>query len=78
MPPWADTLLNRFLQTAAKRAGITSGSASIHSAVQANGEDVKVVQELEQAIANTTAIRVLKAIGMPYQYGSRTLTWCSS
>ena len=32
----------------------------------------------EQSIANTTAIRVLKAIGMPYHYSSRSLTWCSS
>ncbi|WP_165420144.1 tyrosine-type recombinase/integrase [Edaphobacter modestus] len=52
MPPWADTLLNRFLQPAAKRAGITKWVGShtfrhTHSMLlKANGEDIKVVQEL--------------------------------
>lgn len=52
MPPWTDTLLDRFLQPAAKRAGITkwvgfhSFRHTYSTLLKANGEDVKVVQEL--------------------------------
>ena len=52
MPPWADTLLDRFLQPAAKRAGITKWVGfhtfrhTYSTLLKANGEDVKVVQEL--------------------------------
>jgi integrase len=52
MPPWADTLLDRFLQPAAKRAGIAKWVGfhtfrhTYSTLLKANGEDVKVVQEL--------------------------------
>lgn len=52
MPPWTDTLLDRFLQPAAKRAGIIkwvgfhSFRHTYSTLLKANWEDVKVVQEL--------------------------------
>lgn len=52
MPPWSDTLLDRFLQPAAKRAGITKWVGfhtfrhTYSTLLQANEENVKVVQEL--------------------------------
>jgi integrase len=52
LPPWADTLLDRFLQPAAKRAGIGKWVGfhtfrhTYSTLLKANGEDVKVVQEL--------------------------------
>ena len=50
--PWTDTLLDRFLQPAAKRAGITKWVGfhifrhTYPTLLKANGEDIKVVQEL--------------------------------
>ena len=50
--PWTDTLLDRCLQPAAKRAGITKWVGfhtfrhTYSTLLRANGEDVKVVQEL--------------------------------
>ncbi len=52
MPPWADTLPDRFLQPALKtgwdhKVGrLPYFSAHLLHAAKANGEDVKVVQEL--------------------------------
>ena len=52
MPPWSDTLLDRILQPAAKKAGITKWVGfhtfrhTYSTLLKANGEDVKVVQEL--------------------------------
>ena len=52
MPPWPDTLLDRVLQPAAKRAGITKWVGfhtfrhTYSTLLKANGEDIKVVQEL--------------------------------
>jgi len=58
MPPWADTLLDRFLQPAAKRAGISKWVGfhtfrhTYSTLLKANGEDVKAVQELMRHAAN--------------------------
>jgi integrase len=64
MPPWADTLLDRFLQPAAKRAGITkwvgfhSFRHTYSTLLKANGEDVKVVQELMRHANIATTMNV--------------------
>lgn len=52
MPPWANTLLTRFIRPAAKEAGITKRIGwhtfrhTYSTLLKGNGEDVKVVQEL--------------------------------
>ena len=64
MPPWADTLLDRFLQPAAKRAGIVkwvgfhSFRHTYSTLLKANGEDVKVVQELMRHANISTTMNV--------------------
>jgi len=64
MPPWADTLLNRFLQRAAKRAGITKWVGfhtfrhTYSTLLKANGEDVKVVQELMRHANISTTMNI--------------------
>ena len=64
MPPWADTLLDRFLQPAAKRAGISkwvgfhSFRHTYSTLLKANGEDVKVVQELMRHANIATTMNV--------------------
>ncbi len=69
MPPWADTLLDRFLQPAAKRAGITMWVGfhtfrhTYSTLLKANGEDVQVVQELmRHANISTTMNVYIKAL----------------
>jgi len=64
MPPWSDTLLDRFLQPAAKRAGI-SKRVGFHTfrhtystLLKANGADVKVVQELMRHANITTTMNI--------------------
>jgi len=64
MPPWADTLLERFLQPAAKRAGITKWVGfhtfrhTYSTLLKANGEDVKVVQELMRHANISTTMNI--------------------
>jgi integrase len=64
MPPWADTLLDRFLQPAAKRAGIAKWVGfhtfrhTYSTLLKANGEDVKVVQELMRHANIATTMNV--------------------
>ena len=64
MPPWADTLLDRSLQPAAKRAGISkwvgfhSFRHTYSTLLKANGEDVKVVQELMRHANIATTMNV--------------------
>lgn len=64
MPPWTDTLLDRFPQTTAKRAGITkwvgfhSFRHTYSTLLKANGEDVKVVQELMRHANISTTMNV--------------------
>lgn len=64
MPPWTDTLLDRFLQPAAKRAGITKWVGfhtfrhTYSTLLKANGEDVKVVQELMRHANITTTMNI--------------------
>lgn len=64
MPPWADTLLDRFLQPAAKRAGITKWDGfhtfrhTYSTLLKANGEDVKVVQELMRHANISTTMNI--------------------
>jgi integrase len=64
MPPWADTLLDRFLQPAAKRAGISKWVGfhtfrhTYSTLLKANGEDVKVVQELMRHANIATTMNV--------------------
>jgi len=64
MPPWADTLLDRFLQPAAKRAGITKWIGfhtfrhTYSTLLAANHEDVKVVQELMRHANVSTTMNV--------------------
>ena len=64
MPPWTDTLLDRFLQPAAKRAGITKWVGfhtfrhTYSTLLKANGEDIKVVQELMRHANITTTMNV--------------------
>ena len=64
MPPWADTLLDRHLQPAALRAGITkwvgfhSFRHTYSTLLQANENDVKVVQELMRHANVTTTMNV--------------------
>jgi len=64
MPPWADTLLDRFLQPAAKRAGITKWVGfhtfrhTYSTLLAANHEDVKVVQELMRHANVSTTMNV--------------------
>ena len=69
MPPWADTLLDRILQPAAKKAGITKWVGfhtfrhTYSTLLKANGEDVKVVQELmRHANVSTTMNIYTKAL----------------
>ncbi len=55
MPPWADTLLDRHLQPAARRAGITKWVGfhtfrhTYSTLLQANESDVKVVAGVDAA-----------------------------
>jgi len=64
MPPWSDTLLDRFLQPAAKRAGITKWVGfhtfrhTYSTLLKANGEDVKVVQELMRHANISTTMNI--------------------
>lgn len=64
MPPWADTLLDRHLQPAAIRAGITKWVGfhtfrhTYSTLLQANEDDVKVVQELMRHANVTTTMNV--------------------
>lgn len=64
MPPWADTLLDRFLQPAARRAGISKWVGfhtfrhTYSTLLKANGEDVKVVQELMRHANIATTMNV--------------------
>jgi integrase len=64
MPPWADTLLDRHLQPAARRAGITKWVGfhtfrhTYSTLLQANENDVKVVQELMRHANVTTTMNV--------------------
>ena len=64
MPPWADTLLDRFLQPAAKRAGITKWVGfhtfrhTYSTLLKANNEDVKVVQELMRHANISTTMNI--------------------
>ena len=64
MPPWADTLLDRFLQPAAKRAGITKWVGfhtflhTYSTLLKANGEDVCVVQELMRHANISTTMNI--------------------
>ena len=64
MPPWTDTLLDRFLQPAAKRAGITKWVGfhtfrhTYSTLLKAKGEDVKVVQELMRHASIATTMNV--------------------
>jgi integrase len=64
MPPWTDTLLDRFLQPAAKRAGITKWVGfhtfrhTYSTLLKANGEDVKVVQELMRHANISTTMNI--------------------
>jgi integrase len=64
MPPWADTLLDRILQPAAKKAGITKWVGfhtfrhTYSTLLKANNEDVKVVQELMRHANITTTMNI--------------------
>jgi integrase len=64
MPPWSDTLLDRFLQPAAKQAGITKWVGfhtfrhTYSTLLKANGEDVKVVQELMRHANISTTMNI--------------------
>jgi integrase len=64
MPPWADTLLDRFLQPAAKEAGITKWVGfhtfrhTYSTLLKANNEDVKVVQELMRHANISTTMNI--------------------
>ena len=64
MPPWADTLLTRFLRPGAKAAGIRKRVGwhtfrhTYSTLLQANEEDVKVVQELMRHANITTTMNV--------------------
>jgi integrase len=64
MPPWADTLLDRFLQPAAKKAGITKWVGfhtfrhTYSTLLKANNEDVKVVQELMRHANISTTMNI--------------------
>lgn len=64
MPPWPDTLLDRVLQPAAKRAGITKWVGfhtfrhTYSTLLKANGEDVKVVQELMRHANISTTMNI--------------------
>ena len=64
MPPWADTLLSRILKPAAKRAGITQRVGwhtfrhTYSTLLQANANDVKVVQELMRHANVTTTMNI--------------------
>jgi integrase len=64
MPPWADTLLDRFLQPAAKRAGIKKWVGfhtfrhTYSTLLKANNEDVKVVQELMRHANISTTMNI--------------------
>jgi integrase len=64
MPPWSDTLLDRILQPAAKKAGITKWVGfhtfrhTYSTLLKANNEDVKVVQELMRHANITTTMNI--------------------
>lgn len=64
MPPWADTLLDRILQPAAKKAGITKWVGfhtfrhTYSTLLKANNEDVKVVQELMRHANISTTMNI--------------------
>lgn len=64
MPLWTDTLLDRFLQPAAKRAGITKWVGfhtfrhTYSTLLKANGQDLKVVQKLMRCANVTTTMNV--------------------
>jgi integrase len=64
MPPWADTLLDRYLHPAAQAAGITKRVGwhtfrhTYSTLLQANENDVKVVQELMRHANVTTTMNV--------------------
>lgn len=64
MPPWPDTLLDRVLQPAAKRAGIKKWVGfhtfrhTYSTLLKANGEDVKVVQELMRHANISTTMNI--------------------
>jgi integrase len=64
MPPWADTLLDRYLRPAAQAAGITKRVGwhtfrhTYSTLLQANENDVKVVQELMRHANVTTTMNV--------------------
>ena len=64
MPPWADTLLDRILQPAAKKAGIAKWVGfhtfrhTYSTLLKANNEDVKVVQELMRRANITTTMNI--------------------
>jgi integrase len=64
MPPWADTLLDRFLQPAAKKAGISKWVGfhtfrhTYSTLLKANNEDVKVVQELMRHANISTTMNI--------------------
>jgi integrase len=64
MPPWPDTLLDRVLQPAAKRAkiakwvGFHTFRHTYSTLLKANGEDVKVVQELMRHANISTTMNI--------------------
>ena len=64
MPPWSDTLLDRFLQPAARKAGITKWIGfhtfrhTYSTLLKGNNEDVKVVQELMRHANISTTMNV--------------------
>jgi integrase len=64
MPPWADTLLSRILKPAAKRARISKRIGwhtfrhTYSTLLQANANDVKVVQELMRHANVTTTMNI--------------------
>jgi integrase len=84
MPPWADTLLDRFLQPAAKKAGITKWVGfhtfrhTYSTLLKANNEDVKVVQELmRHANISTTMNIYTKALTPAKRGGAKPGGGCS-
>jgi integrase len=64
MPPWSDTLLDRILQPAAKKAGIEKWVGfhtfrhTYSTLLKANNEDVKVVQELMRHANISTTMNI--------------------
>jgi hypothetical protein len=78
MPPWADTLLDRFLQPAPKRAGITKWVGfhtfrhTYSTLLKANGEDVKVVQELMRHANISTTLNIYTKFDASQAGGSKS------